>query len=114
MKIVKSKKKRIQNKQIPKGMYCYNCKGVCPYYNYRKANDKDLIKIYEKEIKEFGDFYGHNFTLEEAMEYMKTCKDKEFFLDVHECKLIKYTEYCQESLLWDQCKECGRNEGSFL
>lgn len=110
-KVPKTKKKRILNKYIPKGIYCHgnDLKNVCPFWNCRLATIKDLNNIY---IKNNGIINNEKMTLEQAIEYMQNTEESEFFTNVCECKKIGYTEYCQESLLWDQCKECGANYGN--
>ena len=114
-KVPCSKKKRIQNKYIPKGIYCHdNCLRVCPYWSTREATDADYERIYELEVKGYGKFEYHDtngpLSKEDAIKYMKTCKDKDFFKYITHCALMNYDEYIQSGLLWDQCKECGRNE----
>lgn len=110
-KIPKSKKQRILNKYIPKGTYCHiGLHDCCPYYETRLATDKELLKIYDKS-KIYFDKLG--LDKKSAIAYMKNGKEKNLFMFVNVCKRIHYNEYCQESLLWDQVKECGLNEGNF-
>lgn len=114
-RVPKSKKKRIQNKYIPKGVYCHDKDfKSCPYWKWREATDKDLIKIFDKEKKYLTKELGENPTFEDFKKYLKTIpeKEKSYFTNVYECACIHYTDYCQESLLFDECKECGRNEGN--
>lgn len=115
VKLPKSKKKRIQNKYIPKGIYCHGSSltEVCPHWHYRRATEKDLRIIYDKEKKLLSEDGIESF--EDFKKYLEKENNKEadFFLGVYECSLIHYTEYCQENLLWDQCKECGRNDSFY-
>lgn len=111
-RLPKSKKKRIQNKYIPKGPYCHgrDLNYICPYWSHHKATKKELKEIFEREKEYQPDLKGMSF--EDFLKHLDTLPEKEntYFTDVFECKRIHYKEYCQDSLLWDQCKECGRND----
>lgn len=111
LKVPKTKKQRILNKYVPKGIYCHiGLHDICLFWKCRPATDKELLKIYEND-KDYFDKLG--FDKEAAIDYMKNGKEKDLFMFVYVCKRINYTEYCQESLLWDQVKECGCNEGDY-
>lgn len=111
MRKPKSKKKRIQNKYIPKGIYCH--KGlnyVCPFWRTRLATNSDMRKIYEREHGYFD--ATKNLTLDEFIKYVEQLPEEEamYFKHIVECTCIHYTEYCQDTLLWDMVKECNRND----
>ena len=69
---------------IPKGVYCYDCHGVCPYWGMRY---KDVEMGYDER--------GNPRMVLENNEEYGYCH----FLDKEDC-----------ILLWDQCKICGINE----
>jgi len=86
-------KKRAMKKYIPKDtIYCNECK------------------------------YLHHITTiilnETNCEYAKDCEHKPCWSKpnnscrtiVYRCDYLNYTDWEQESLLWDGCKECGEHE----
>ena len=88
---------------IPKGLYCYDENGKCPYWSMRKN------KPYQ--FNGYCSFIGKG-DWQLNKEYAKTTIIKQspdkkdigkFFDEI-------YNDF-PLSLLWDQCKECGINEG---
>lgn len=77
--------------QIPSGCYCYDERGVCPYW--------DLLDDLPEQYNGYCGFLGKNdveLSREMEMENLNTgemCKGDELPFPV--------------SLLWDQCKMCG-------
>ena len=71
---------------IPKGDYCYDKNGCCPYWEMKY---EEIEKIYDER--------GNRFVIVEENGEFGYCH----FLEEKDC-----------ILLWDQCKICGINEYS--
>lgn len=86
----------IDDSKIPKGVYCYDEKGVCPYYS-QKVVAFDIIIPYCLYLDQ-GDLCG--LTNEEFLKLKKIWAktDEELY------KMFPL------DLLWDSVKECGVNE----
>lgn len=85
-------KKRVMKKYIPKGIYCYDENGTC------------------KWMKRIGYRKIHRINCEFANECEEKCwesYDTQCQLFVYRCEYLKYTDFEEESLLWDFCKECN-------
>lgn len=75
---------------IPKGLYCYDEKGVCPYWKRRD----DLPKQYN----------GYCAFLEKSD--VEIAQERE----LEDCRTGERVRLpFPVSLLWDKCKECGIN-----
>ena len=83
---------------IPKGVYCYDENGMCPYHKYI-----DTISEYENN----GNNCQHRKDCDEVCGTTPNNSCKTY---VYKCEYMNYTDYEQESLLWDQVKECGEND----
>lgn len=82
-------KKRAMKKWMPKDtVYCENCKWR--HYITTIKRDKNNCK-YANECEEECWTKAEN-----------SCRDI-----VYRCDYLDYTDWHQESLLWDGCKECG-------
>lgn len=83
---------------IPKGIYCYDEKGMCPYHKYIKT-----VLLHENN----GENCEHREDCDETCgtEFHNTCK-----VLIYRCEYMDYTDVEQESLLWDQVKECCEND----
>lgn len=83
-------KKRSMKKWIPKNTpYCGNCKWL-KYITTIKYHRKTDCK-YAKECTEI--CWSNPFN---------SC-----YSTVFKCEYLNYTDWNQDSLLWDGCKECG-------
>lgn len=82
--------------KIPKGDYCYNEKGVCPYFSH-KVIAEDVQIPYCLYLEE-GDLGGLTTTEFETLK-------EELGLSANEL----WEKYPLD-LLWDQVKECGIND----
>jgi len=83
-------------KVIPKGMYCYDEHGTCPYW--KKIKNKHSQECGYCEYLGVGD-WERNEKLNEEAEW----KDSKG-------NTVEVEEYLPLSLLWDMCKECGVND----
>jgi hypothetical protein len=87
-------------KAIPKGMYCYDENGICPYW----ASNPDYH--YQENgwcaYLERGD-WEMNDDKKWSVTYVKEGEPNRKLQSAHELGIPM-------SLLWDQCKECGINE----
>ena len=81
-------------KYIPKGLCCHGNtrNSYCKWLKYIKTIKRDKSNC----------------------EYASSCDkicwstpDTSCYNDVYKCEYLNYTDYTQESLLWDACKECG-------
>jgi hypothetical protein len=76
---------------IPKGCYCYDANGVCPYWSLREDRPE--------QYNGWCDYLGKG-DIEIAQE-----------MEVRNAKTGEVCKACDlpfpMSLLWDQCKECG-------
>jgi hypothetical protein len=93
-------KKRAMKKWIPKNTpYCYTYKHdkeiPCPWRKYIKTI------YYNKDERNC----PYNDTCESNdkcwIDYRYSCKVR-----VYRCEYLGYTDYEEDSLLWDACKEC--------
>lgn len=90
--------------KIPHGIYCYDSKGLCPYWNYkqithdRKDEDYEPISIPYCSYLNEGDLF--NLTKEQFKELLR------YF----NCTKEELWEKFPLDLLWDQVKECGIND----
>lgn len=86
-------KKRAMKKYIPKGtLYCNNCKWdkyITTIKLHRDTNCKHK---------------------NECNEECWTKPNNSCRIHVHRCEYLNYTDWEQDSLLWDGCKECGVSE----
>ena len=81
---------------IPKGMYCYDEKGTCPYWSCNKtkhSQENGYCSFLEKADWE------ENPRLNAEAEWHDS-----------EGNIVEQDDYLPMSLLWDKCKECGENE----
>jgi len=82
--------------EIPSGLYCYNKKGVCPFWSI-----KENLPYMENG---YCSYLGKSdYDLNEEIGGVETYQGGLYvgLTDAHEAKM---------SLLWDKCKECGINE----
>lgn len=82
---------------IPKGMYCYDEKGKCPYWSRRDdlpSQENGYCSFLEKSDFDINEEMGDIPWKNGKGEIEKTT-------EAHEIPM---------GLLWDQCKECGINE----
>jgi len=89
----------LSKEYIPKGDYCYDKSGLCPYWSL------DDSKPYQHNG--YCSFLGRgDWDLNEEKTYQRIYKDgtKGELQSANEIGLPM-------SLLWDQCKECGENMG---
>ena len=93
-----------REEKIPKGLYCYDERGICPYWR----------RIDGREEQEDGwcDYLGKG-------DYEINREDKEVIQTTRENgkKIETKIHFNKDnpppipmSLLWDQCKECGIND----
>ena len=85
---------KLNEKLIPKGVYCYDEKGICPYFS--TIEDEGIKMFYCKYLKK-GD--TGNITDEQ-------CKILEKKYGSEEAVYKKYPLL----FLFDHCKECGVND----
>jgi hypothetical protein len=71
---------RLDERLIPRGEYCYDSLGCCPYWDRRLPKTKEEHRICEEENKN----------------------------KVVYCRYLKKSE-AELDLLWDQVKGCGKN-----
>lgn len=78
----------------PKGVYCYDNNGLCPYYKQlgsikynREPQNDELLCIYDCNL------------------YPNRCRGCES--KVIHCDYLDYTDFDQDTLLWDRVKECN-------
>lgn len=94
-------KKRAMKKWIPKGLYCYDIvkskngkhmRRTCKWFKYITTiiHDENNCK-YANECDNIIQGIG-----------CENCPT-----NVYRCKYLNYTDWNEESLLWDSCKECG-------
>lgn len=88
-------KKRAMKKWIPKGMYCHG--------DGSKKNPKCKWRKYITTIKRDRSNCKHSDFCDDVCwsDESNSCHDM-----VYRCEYMKYTDFTQESLLWDECKEC--------
>jgi hypothetical protein len=86
---------------IPDGVYCYNEKGNCPFW------DRDFTRPEQAN--------GYCYFLEKGdWQLNKEINDRSIFMygpDKGKTVSEVFGEDTTSSLLWDQCKECGINDG---
>jgi len=84
--------------KIPKGIYCYDKKGICPYWR--------TILSRPKQYDGWCDYLGKG-DIELAKEcILKSKRMKDGAIEIMHGNEAPFPV----SLLWDQCKECGINE----
>lgn len=90
-------KKELDKSLIPKGYYCYDEKGICPYWSLNKN------KPYQQN--------GYCSFLEKGdWNINKEIKWKEILKDGKKTKAKAAKEIgFPMSVLWDKCKECDIN-----
>jgi hypothetical protein len=83
-------------KLIPKGYYCYDKKGVCPYWlvDFNRPKQENGYCDYLRKS---------DWDLNEKRGKMKWCDRKGKVVEITKPHEIP------NSLLWDQVKECGVN-----
>lgn len=85
--------KEKDSSQIPKGPYCYDENGLCPYW--------DIIEELPDQYNGYCGFLGKNDT--------QLAQERELE-EVKSGEVARGDELpFPVSLLWDQCKECGIN-----
>lgn len=97
-------KKRVMKKWIPKDtIYCNGCK-------WRKYIKTRFLHKNPEELK----VHSLKNVVFERCEYADECEGKcwtneqtRCYTEVWRCEYMGYTDYDQDSLLWDGCKECG-------
>ena len=83
---------------IPKGIYCYDENGICPYWKYLGLNESYLNN-------------GEKCEFRDACEEECGTNDNNSCVSrIVRCEYLDYTDETENSLLWDQCKECGIND----
>lgn len=94
-------KKRAMKKWIPKEtLYCYGKNKCCPWRKYITTIKRNKTNC------------EHADTCNEECwaTSRNSCRDI-----VYRCEYLGYTDYKQDSLLWDACKECGvKDDYNFL
>lgn len=83
---------------IPKGVYCYDDKGICPYWSIAEdaeEQENGYCKFLGKGDREFNQENEDDEILVSRNGVHKTMKMKDLAIGF--------------SLLWDQCKECEIN-----
>ncbi len=84
------------NNKIPKGHYCYDEKGTCPYWS-----SKDDLPEQEN---------GHcSFLNKSDYELNEERGEMKWFNQKGEVSQITRPHEIPSSLLWDMVKECGEN-----
>lgn len=81
------------NKEIPKGVYCYDEKGVCPYWSIKEGR--------EEQENGWCSYLGKG-DIEIGKEMKVYDSDNKLVVDP--------PRFIAMGLLWDQCKECGINK----
>jgi hypothetical protein len=81
--------------KIPKGLYCYDENGKCPYWSLIKN-----LPIQENGYCSFLKKSDYDLNEEQGEIHGRNRNNGEFVIPTHFLPL---------SLLWDQCKECGIN-----
>lgn len=86
---------------IPKGPYCYDENGICPYWS--------LNAYYSEQENGYCAFLDKgDWELNTEKKWRITYKDGK---SIPDAELQSGSELgLPLSLLWDQCKECGINE----
>lgn len=93
-------KKRAMKKWIPNGIYCHGNLGS-DYNRKRNPPCKWLKYITTK---------NSNTTNCEFTKQCKGVKDNKCggcSIEVYRCEYMNYTDWEEDSYLWDECKECG-------
>lgn len=85
--------------KIPEGFYCYDENGVCPYWKHIKTT-----RLYEDNAKlcQYRDDCNTFENNECGVSPSKTCTTA-----IIRCEYLEFTDIDEDSLLWDQCKECN-------
>ena len=78
--------------KIPKGGYCYDENGICPYWSIRFPPEINA-KINDGEYKTYQEI--------EALNDSQSCGY---------CSFLDLWDWNEGTLLWDQCKECNIND----
>lgn len=90
---------------IPKGVYCYDKNGNCPYFTYLEIYDKECDSVNPIRIP-------YCLYLSKGSMPNGSWKNKEFSRLKEHFKMSDseiFDEILPLDLLWDQCKECGVN-----
>lgn len=92
-------KKRAMKKWIPKGIYCHG--------DGTKKNPNCKWRKYIKTVKLNKANCPSSSTCKEECwtKPNNSCQER-----VYRCEYLKYTDYHEDSLLWDACKECREHE----
>lgn len=89
------------NLVIPKGHYCYDENGTCPYFSYVKVYDKigeiqfPYCLLLKKGSMPNGDW--KNNELDRLSDHFSQTNEE------------LWSGILSLDILWDQCKECGIN-----
>jgi hypothetical protein len=83
-------------KWIPKNtIYCYDYNGLCKWHKYIKT-----VKLNKSNCE------SANTCKHECWSSPNTsCKIK-----IYKCEYLNFTDWNEDSYLWDQCKECGEHD----
>ena len=81
-------------KLIPNGIYCYGC----PYYKYIET-----IQLFKNN----GEICPSR---NECKEECGTTDSTSCTIKIIRCEYMDYTDYTEDTLLWDMVKECGVND----
>jgi hypothetical protein len=96
-------KKRAMKKYIPKETnYCHgNGTKKSPYCKWLKYIT--TIKLHRDTGCEYADTCNEKYWSNSR----NSCRNR-----VYRCEYLNYTDWTEDSLLWDACKECGIHETS--
>jgi len=97
---MKDIEKKEMEKSIPKGLYCYNENGRCPWLEHRPEHhgqEDGYCKYLGK-----GDYEINREVKEATVTYTNKAGKR-----VTEIEIYGPDNPCAFSLLWDMCKECG-------
>lgn len=85
---------------IPKGIYCYDENGTCPYY-------EEVGTLYFSNKPEKKELLCDIFSecTKDDPTTRCVCPTK-----VIRCRYLDFTDFEEKTLLWDKVKECGIND----
>ena len=88
-------KKRAMKKWIPKGIYCHG-NGTKKYPNCKWRKYCGTVKRDKTNCE----------SADRCNEECWTKPNNSCYNIIYRCEYLKYTDFRQDSLLWDACKEC--------
>lgn len=103
---------------IPEGPYCHGENGICPYWFYAgKIIFHRNLKAAEEIAKAFQLDETKVKIIPRECDSAKDCGLQCWSDDgtncqtiICGCKYLNYLDENEDTLLWDQCKECGEND----